>query len=458
MERKAYDSLTEWKKRDNRNCLIVEGQRQIGKTHLIRRFAEENYSNSVYIDFNERSSGAKLFDGDLSVDGIVKGMEHYADTEIEPGETLIIMDEIQECPRARASLKYFSMDRRYDVIASGSLLGINIPPTKDAAGKNGGTGPLIPVGYEEHLLMRSMDFEEFLWANGVKKKTVGDIRRSIRGGEPLNEAVLSKYEAHFRDFMIVGGMPRSVQEFVDSGKYTGSGLVLENILKSCRDDIVRYNAGADKIRTLECFDSIPAQLAKSNKKFMYSEIKGDLSRKGFSIYSDNLLWIKGAGYGNFCTAVSAPSLPLESYEMKDSFKVYLSDTGLLAHMYGNDTLQAIYAGDTKYNFGAIAENAVAEGLTKCGFAPRFYRKDGGTNRMELDFVIPLGNRAAVIEVKSGRRRDSPSLNKVSSVFDIGRKIIFGNSNICEEEDTECYPLFASAFADELKPESDGPEF
>lgn len=451
MKRKIYSELLRWKERPGHRCLIVSGQRQVGKTFIIQQFANDRYDNVIYIDFNRDISSKKLFQGDLNVDDIVQNIEQYLNVDVAPG-SIIIFDEIQECNDARSSLKYFSLDGRYDVIASGSLLGVNLPNQVDS------DRHLIPVGYEEHLVMHSMDFEEFLWALGIKDSTIGGIKNKLSNKEPLNESILNKIDNLFRDFMIVGGMPASVEAFVKTGKYTESGRILNDLIQSCRNDIIRYCPTREKIKTLECFDSIPSQLSKMNKKYMFSEIKGESSRKAFSYYSENLLWIKGAGYGNFCMALDGPILPLNVHEIKNSFKVYLSDTGMLAHMYDNDVIKAIYGWDSAYNFGAIVENEIAESLMKCGYQLRSYKKNAGTDKMEIDFVIVLGGELTAIEVKSGRKRDSPSLNKSDIPFEIKRKIKLEKSNIYSEGGIDHYPLFAACFIDTLKGDNGESDF
>lgn len=455
LKRKAYGKLLEWKDRKHK-CLLVSGQRQVGKTYIIDRFGKENYEHYAYFDFNEIKELKLVFGGNLDVDSIIAGLSLYADNvEFVPGSTLIVLDEIQECPEARASLKYFTIDGRYDVIASGSMLGVKIPRKKSDSGEE----PMVPVGYEEHLNMCSLDFEEFLWANGISERTINDARASIHDRKPVTDAVLNRFSALFKDYMIVGGMPEAVDTFLTNHNFVEAGRVLGDLIKSCKKDINRYTEGADRIKTIECFESIPIQLAESNKKFMYSRINGGESRNTREKYGENLMWIKNAGYGNYCDALTTLALPLENNEMKHQFRVYMSDTGLLMHMYGRDAMKAIYSEDYSYNVGAIAENVVAECLVKSGYNPRFYKKNGGPDMMELDFVTTLGSEIAVIEVKSGKKRTAPSLGKVDRFYKVGRRIIFERSNIyVDESGIEHYPLFASAFFDELEPEWDGPEF
>jgi predicted AAA+ superfamily ATPase len=445
LRRKAYDHLTEWKNRPHK-CLLVKGQRQVGKTFIIDKFAKENYEHYVYIDLSREENMISVFNGNLDVDSIIKAIMLYRDPDdLIPGSTLIFMDEIQDCPRARASLKSFTQDGRYDVIASGSLLGIGRKRTKGDSEEH----TLIPMGYEEHMTMHSLDFEEFLWARKIGDSVIEEIRGHIRNGIPLDRPVLDAVNSAFRDFMIVGGMPKAVSRFFAEKNYAGAGEELKDILASCIDDINKYNDGINILKTRDCFLSIPSQLSQTNKKFMFNRISGGGSRVAYETYAENLLWIENAGYGNFCRAVDRPAIPLRGQEIRKMFKVYLSDTGMLTHMYGPNALQAVFNDDPAFNKGALTENVIAECLVKAGYPLYYYRKSGGENMMEVDFVAELGSDLAAIEVKSGKDRTSPSLWKADKVFDIGRKIMFGKTNIVKEGDVECYPLFTAAFIDEI---------
>ncbi|MDR0888028.1 MAG: ATP-binding protein [Candidatus Methanoplasma sp.] len=455
LNRKIYSDLLEWKGRSHK-CLVISGQRQVGKTYIIREFGKNEYDHFVEINLSDDIESRSVFGGNLSAEEIIKRLMLYRDPdEFVPGRTLIFFDEIQECPEAYSSLKSFTISGKYDIIASGSLMGVNIPNLN----KGKGTEPLIPMGYEERLTMHSMDFEEFLWAKKIPKETIAEVRSDIKGKKQIDHVVYDRFASLFRDFMIVGGMPEAVQAFVGDGNYKRAGIILENIIASCRRDINRYNSGIDKIKTEECFDSVPGQLSMTNKKFMYSRIRGEGSRMSSDKYMENLLWIKNAGYGNFCYGLEQPALPLTSNVKRDCFKVYLSDTGMLMHMYGGNSIKAIFENNTSYNIGAIVENVTAECLMKCGYRIYYYEKRKGINRMELDFILETGDGIVAAEVKSGKDRVAPSIEKVSAVFKIGRRVMFEDSNISVGENgIEHYPLFVSAFFDETEPEWNGPAF
>jgi len=451
LKRRIYSDLLEWKKRPHK-CLLITGQRQVGKTFIVREFASNEYSHLA--EFNFTSGEAwKAFEGERDVDSIIMRLRvMYPEIIFEPGRTLLFFDEIQDCAKAFSSLKQFTEDGRYDVIASGSLVGARIPKVKEQLSQS---GDLVPMGYDEELRMYGLDFEEFLWAKGIPQSVIDGIRECIRKRIPMDEVIMERIGAYYREYMIVGGMPESVECFIEDGDFVRSRKVLSDLYSSCLRDINRYNSGVDIIRTTECFESIPDQLAETNKKYMYSRIRNQQSRQAADKYMDNLLWIKAAGYGNFCYGVNAPQLPLT--EKKTVFKVYLSDTGMLVNMYGDNCIKAVYSHDTKYNCGAIVENAVAEALMKSGYTPRYYSEQKGDRRMELDFVMENGDGIMVVEVKSGKDRTAPSLNKAVKYYEIATRILFSDENIHVDEDNILHlPLFAACFLGELEPAWDGP--
>lgn len=450
MRRKIYDELVRWKAEKGQECLTVKGQRQVGKTYIIDKFASENYAHKVYIDFNRNPELMAAFENGISVDSIVKELSiRMEGSEFVPYSTIVVLDEIQECPRARSSLKYFALDERYDVIASGSLLGV----TNTNAKKKSDKGPMMPMGYERVITLRSMDFEEYLWAINFPQDILDQVKEKVLSRTPLDQAEFEVLSRHFRSFMIVGGMPASVHEFVEKGSFSDSGSELDKIVGSIVNDINRYNDPINSRKTQRCFESIPEQLGFSNKKFQYSRVdKGSGSRASAEKYLENLLWVESAGYGNFCYSLESPLLPFKRID--DSFRVYMSDTGILVRMMGVSAARAIYDGAIGFNMGAIMENEVAECISKCGFKPYFYRKSSGKNQMELDFVIDLGGESVVIEVKSGKDRSAPSIHKVRGVFPVDRRMIFEDGNIrVDGEGIEHYPLFAAAFIGLLEKES-----
>ncbi|MBE6526474.1 MAG: ATP-binding protein [Thermoplasmata archaeon] len=457
MKRKITDRLMAWKNDKHGKCLTIQGQRQVGKTYIIEEFAKNNYGRFIEIDFTKTPEMKRAFERATDVDSVIRELSiRLNNVSFQPGDTLIFLDEVQECPQARASLKWFAQDGRYDVITSGSLLGVkNLNAKRKKKEKTEKT--LSPMGYEEVLTMRSMDFEEYLWAIGFNLKILDEVKERISKREPLRETELEVLGSHFRNYMITGGMPAAVAAFVESGQFADAGRELDVILGDVINDINRYNDPVNSIKTQRCFESIPEHLSANNKKFQFSRLEKESgSRASAEKYAENLLWIEGAGYGNFCFALESPELPFRRIE--DSFKVYLSDTGMLVRMMGRSAAMAIYDGNDKYNAGAILENEIAECLAKNGIKPRFYRKSSGKNQMEIDFVIELLNESVAIEVKSGKDRTAPSITKVNSVFNVDRRIMFENGNIVMEDGIEHYPLFAAAFINLLERKYDGPSF
>lgn len=456
IERKIYQTLLEWKSREHK-CLVVTGQRQVGKTYIIEAFAKAEYEHYVYINFDDTPELKEIFDGDTTATEIIKKLTlRFGADSIVDGSTLLFLDEIQECGRAYSSLKQLSIYGKIDVIASGSLLGVKMPQRN---GHEEDREPLIPMGYQETVVMHPVDFEEFLWAMKIPKDSIDEIRSCVRDRKPIEKVLFDRITKMFREYTIVGGMPEAVDAYISTNDFRPADAILKEINVTCMRDINRYNEGIDRIRTADCFESIPYQLAESNKKFMYSRIRGGKSRRSSDRYMENLLWIKNAGYGVFCYGLEQPALPLKRFVIRDSFKVYMSDTGMLLSSYGDKAKMAVYQGDSSYNMGAVAENIVASEMFKCGLEPMYYRKDKGGGRMELDFVLEFWDGVAVVGVKSGKDRSAPSLKKVGSLFDVARRIMLEDGNIRVDEDgIEHYPMFACAFMREMDRPPEGPRF
>ena len=441
LQRKVLEVLKQWK-RDGRKCLVLKGQRQVGKSFILREFGKTEYVNYVVLDLYSEPMSKAIFEEFHDVDSIVDSISLLKNTQISPGKTLIILDEIQESTKARGMLKYFSEDGRYDVVASGSMLGVS-----DARRGTFGSSPnidLLPVGGEESLVMHSLDFEEFLWATGIKQADIDRVKKTIAEGRPLNEIDMEVFSRRFRAFQIIGGMPEAVQCYVEGGFNEAQG-VQDAILDTCIGDINRYNSGIDVVKTKQCFDSIPFQLSETNKRFTYSRIDNGKSRNSGQKYMKNLLWITESGYGNMSRALSDLQQPLKKFSIRDVFKVYMSDTGILLNMMGNESRSAIMLGDTSFNMGAVTENVIAECLMKSGYPLYYYRKTSGNDKMELDLVIEHDG-ITVIEVKTGAHRAYPSLQKTVDDPRVSRRVVFEKGNIWKDElGIEHYPHFAAAF-------------
>lgn len=452
-----YDTLREWKSRRHK-CLLITGQRQVGKTFIVEAFAKAEYRNHITINFSDSPQMESIFEGDITAEEIIRRLTlHFGAGSIVEGETLLFLDGIQDTKRAFSALKQFSIYNRIDVIASGSMLDVRIP--QSGIGVEGEVENLMPMGYEEPVTMHPLDFEEYLWARDIPEEVISGVRSCIRDRIPIDRHTYDVLTSLYREFLIVGGMPEAVREYVETRDFRPVSRVQNELVSSCIRDINRYNSGIDRVKTAECFDSIPYQLADTNRKFMYSRISGGQGRRSSDRYMENLLWIKGAGYGNFCYGVTQPAQPLGKYVKRDMFKVYLSDTGLLLHMYGDKARLAAYNGDHSYNFGAVAENAVANNLVKSGIGLFYYVNKKGEGKMELDFLTEFWDGLVAMEVKSGTDSTARSLSKVRDYFPVKRRIMFEEDNIRVDEDgIEHYPLFASAFIRDMDRAPEGPRF
>ncbi len=445
LRRKAMDDLIRWRSKPEHKCLLVRGQRGVGKTTLILEFAK-SYEHSVYFDLSKDEAARPIFDGDLDVDRLVDAMRILRPgSVISPGNTLIILDEIQHCPRARTALKWFTIDGRYDVIAAGSLLGVRLRDEK-----NDPTA-IIPIGYERHLHMHGMDFEEFLWAVGYSEAQTAMLRMSVREREPLLSTTLNVYQNRFAEFMTTGGMPEAVAAFVSGEGMDRVSRILRNAVLAFRNDAMTYAPESIAVKVLKCFDSIPSQLTEINKKFMWSRIEegsgsNDTARK----YEDAFFWATEAGIADNCHRIRRLESPVSVRKDLSQFKAYMSDTGMLVDLLGPEALHAVCSKDDSFAQGALAENIVAECLVKAGVEPFHYIKRGNPGRMELDFVVELGLETAAIEVMSGKYRDTPTLSRTLDDDRIQRRIVFERSNIhTDGNGIEHYPLFAAAFIKDM---------
>ena len=438
LRRKAYDLLTEWKGRAHKP-LLVKGQMQVGKSYIVEEFARENYAHYVKVDFRRNAEARAVFSRGLGVDSIIGGLEVlYPDAVFEPGSTLIIFDGVQDCLLSYSSLKYFALDGRYDVIAVASLLEIAFRGNEEVS------CPSVPAGYTEYLTMHPLDFEEFLWAKGIGDDTIAMLRACIHDRVPIPEDMHLFFDSCFSEFMVVGGMPEAVMEYLDTGRLDRVVGIQERLWDDIGSDIRRYSTPYEAVKTMRCLASIPERLVQSDREFM----QGDPEK--IWRYLENLAWIRDSGIGNFCYRISSREVSLFANEERGHFRIYFFDTGLLISRYGDPVRKMVVMGESCFYSGAIAENVVAECMVKCGITPRYYSKNSGDNRMELDFVGKIGRDLVVMEVKSGKDREAPSLSKVSSVFKVDRRMMFEDTNIRISDDgVEHYPLYAAAFMDSM---------
>lgn len=430
LKRKIEKTLISWKTTKDRKPLIIKGIRQCGKTSSVLQFASANYRHVVYINFLESPEYKAFFEGSLKIDTITMLMSSVLPEEVSfvPGETVIILDEIQECPDARTSLKFFKLDGRYDVIATGSLLGVHGYREEPRS---------IPVGYETVIAMFPMDFEEFLWANGVGNDVIITLVESLKQESPIPSALHNRLRELLLQYTVVGGMPEVVQDFVTNKQMNHVLSLQRSIINSYKDDIVKYATSEDTSKILECFQSIPRQLSKDNKKFQYSTVKqGARSRS----YISSLQWIEDAGIITRCYNLNITELPLEGNTIQDIFKVYMADTGLFISMLEDGTQFDILNGNLHAYKGAIFENLVADILHKMGRKLYYFQKASG---MELDFIIRWRGSATPVEVKatSGYAKSLKTILNHPDKYHINQGIKLGDYNIGRNDKILTLPLY-----------------
>ena len=425
LKRKIYDSLLLWKKQRKeekiKKCLIVTGARQVGKSFIIKEFGKNEYRSFICIDFFRQPNLKDVFDGELTPDEIYKRMSfNIPGIQLIPQNTLIFLDEIQRCGNARTALKFLAEDLRFDVIASGSLLGLTYGEDDDEEVEFPAS---VPVGYETHLTMHSLDFEEFLWAYGYDEKVIGTLRPYMNSDEQIPVSIHEKFEALFREFMVVGGMPEVVADFARYKDFNRVDKIQQDILREYRDDIAKHAKGNEKRNVLMCYEAIPKQLAKELKKFQYSTVeKGQTRRK----YGGSVKWLKDSELVNACYNVREPYIPLMANANEDQFKLYINDTGLLSCAYGFETKKAVLNNTIRGNArGGLYENVISECLVKKGYTLYYYKPD---DTHEIEFLIEKNGEVLPVEVKAGNTA-TPSLNAFIETFlpSVAYKFI-GNRN------------------------------
>ena len=438
LNRKIYSKLLSWKNRKGHKPLVVRGCRQCGKTYSVLDFANRNYAHVVYLNFFERKELAAVFAGSLAVDDIMLLLSSAVrgTSEVVPGQTCLIFDEIQECPEARASLKFFHLDGRYDIIATGSLLGIH--GYKEAPSS-------IPVGYEEHLDMYPLDFEEFLWANGLPQAVIDKLRDCLDCRQPVPEAIHLQMHKNLLRYIIVGGMPEAVNAYVDTMNLENVLRVQRGIVDTYRDDMVKYAPQELKAYILDCFNSIPRQLSKENSKFQYSVIKkGARAEK----YEQCLRWIEDAGIIRRCYNLSITQMPFIGNMIPDMFKVYMVDSGLFVSMLDDQTQFDILQGNLHIYKGAIFENLVADMFAKMGRPLYYYHKEGG---IELDFLIRYKGQSTPVEVKAtnGNAKSLKTVINHPEKYDVYQAIKLKDGNIGFENSVLSLPQYMAFLLTDL---------
>ena len=436
LDRKINDVLLSWKTKTNHNPIIIKGCRQCGKTFSVIYFCEQNYKNVVYLNFLQNPELSSVFNGSLEVDHLIMLMNAILGHKavFEPNNTVIILDEIQECPEARTALKFFKLDGRYDVIGTGSLLGV----------KGYGKSPKsIPVGFETIVDMYPLDFEEFLWANGINKSIIDYLKDNLQSETPVPDALHKKLKDLLNQYVVVGGMPAVADSFVSSKNLNDIYDLQQNIVRDYEDDMVKYADNSSKPYIKDCFQSIPKQLAKENKKFQYSVIKKNAKS---SNYASSLQWIEDAGIIRKCYNLSNLELPLDGNAITDCFKVYMVDTGLFVSMLERGTQYDILQGNLLGYKGAIFENLLADIFSKAGRKLYYYHKDSG---LEIDFVIRYKGKCTLVEVKAttGNAKSLKTILKNHEKYHVEQAIKLGDYNIGRNGSVLTLPLYMGFLID-----------
>lgn len=419
LKRKAYDRLIRWKNQDHKKALCIIGARQIGKTTIVREFAEEYYENFIEINFYEEPEAMKIFSGNLDVDTIITNLTAYTRKLMEPHKTLVLFDEIQQFPNIRTAMKFLVADGRFDYIESGSLLGVNFKEVVS-----------FPVGFEEVYKMYPMDFEEFLWANGVQQSTIDYLKKSYDTLVPVSQAVHDTMTKLFNTYIVVGGMPEAVQIYVDTHDIAKVISFQNDIITQYGHDVSQYaDTNSDKQKIKAIYDAIPSQLNDKNRRFYVNALDryAKLNR-----YENSFKWLSDAGVALPCYNVSAPQPPLKLNEKHSLFKLFMGDIGLLCAACMENIQFDILNGNLEINMGSILENAMAQELHSNGFDLFYY---DSSKIGEVDFVIQNGVGIELLEIKSGKEyRKHKALDNILSVseWSFRKAMVFCRDNIQSE--------------------------
>lgn len=431
LKRRIDNYLDLWKKDSNRKPLIVKGPRQVGKTESILHFAAENYENIIYINFVEEPKYKRITEDGYKAEDIVRNISRMdPGKRFEAGKTLIFFDELQEYPEISTALKFFKIDNRFDVICSGSLLGIHYKRIESNS-----------VGYKTDYNMFSMDFEEFLWAKGYGRAYIEDMLLHMKTQKTFNEIEMSVYSRLFLDYCILGGMPAVVREYITRGTFEGTLDIQRQLLEDYREDIRKYAEGMDQTRILNVFEQIPIQLAKDNKKFQISKVA-----KGarFKDYRGCIEWLKDAGIVNICYCLNYPELPLRGNYDDTKYKLYFFDTGLFVAMLDEEAQEDLRANRNLGVYkGALYENIVGEALIKCGYDLYYYKREDST--LEEDFFVRTQKNLVPVEVKAkrGTAKSLRTLIQSEKYPDIQCGIKFTAGNIGYSDNIYTFPYFCA---------------
>lgn len=429
LKRKIDNYLNNWKQNKDRKPLIVKGARQIGKTKSITAFAEANYKSVIAINFVEQQKYKQIFNDGYEVDTIIKNIS-LLDPSLKfiPNDTILFFDELQECPECATSLKFFCIDGRYDVICSGSLMGINYNKIESNS-----------VGYKEDYEMYSMDFEEFLWAKGYSEEFVEELYSHMLNGKPFSELQLETLFDIFRDYMTLGGMPDVVRTYIENKNFSGTLEIQRQLLADYEEDITKYAVGLDKAKIKNIYNHISVFLAKENKRFQISKISHNARNRE---YVGVVEWLTDAGIINPCYCLAEVELPLKGNYDPKLYKIYFKDTGLLIASLDEEAQEDLRANRNFGTYkGAIYKNIVGDMLVKQGYRLYYYKQDNPA--LEMDFFVRDSESLIPIEVKANDGA-TPSLKKLianDKYPDIRFGIKFGYKNIGFANGFYTFPYF-----------------
>lgn len=429
LKRKIDAYLVAWKSNPDKKPLIVKGARQIGKTRSIEQFVKHNYKSVIQINFVEQKKYKAIFDDGFEVDTILKNISLLnPEFKFIPGETVFFFDELQACPNCATSLKFFKLDGRFDVICSGSLMGINYKEIESNS-----------VGYKEDYEMHSMDFEEFLWAKGYSDELVEDLYQHMLDIRPLSTLQMDTLFALFRDYVTIGGMPEVVNTYIKNKNFSGTFAIQQQLLKDYEEDITKYVEGLDKAKVKAVYNHISAFLAKENKRFQITKIGRNARNRD---YIGCVEWLADAGVVNICYCMNHPELPLKGNYDPKMYKVYYKDTGLLIASLDEEAQEDLRANKNLGTYkGAIYENIVADMLVKQGYPLYYYSNDRPP--IEMDFFVRDTDSLIPIEVKAndGATASLNNLLKEDKYPDIKYGIKLGYKNIGYNGKFYTFPYF-----------------
>ncbi|MCL2512040.1 MAG: ATP-binding protein [Bacteroidales bacterium] len=427
MQRKIVSELLAWKNSKDRKPLILNGARQVGKTYTLETFAKENFNNVIYLNMEIETTLREFLDGDISPKRIIQHLELTKKQPITTDKTLIFFDEIQACERALTSLKYFCEQApEYHVASAGSLLGVAVNREKYS----------FPVGKVDELYMFPLDFEEFLWALGYKK-LANEIKNHFESNEPINTALHKLALDLYKKYLVVGGMPAAVKSFADTESFLSAQVIQNNIFNEYTADMSKYADTTTSVKIRACFNSVPAQLAKENRKFQYKIVqKGGTA----TLFGESIEWLNFAGTVLKCQKITAGNIPIAVYAYFPDFKLYMSDVGLLT-LKSRLPAELLVAENNENNhfMGFVTENYVAQSLT-ANKIPLFYWKNDNT--AEVDFVLQKGVNVIPIEVKRGISTRSKSMNLFAKQYFCPYSIRISQKNFGFENNIKSVPLYA----------------